>query len=88
MDQQLLEVVTDTARPPIDLRRTVAGVEDVQSFGDRAHVRLSGGSPAAAIAAARAALERDGVAVRSIRPIPPSLEDVFIVLFTRHGRIS
>jgi ABC-2 type transport system ATP-binding protein len=80
---QLLEVVTDTARPPVDLLAAVDGVHDVQAFGDRAHVRLSQGTPAEGIARVTARLQREGVRVVSARPVPASLEDVFIDLVTR-----
>ena len=77
---QLLEVLTQTARPPIDALSRVAGVAEVQSFGDRAHVRLQGVSQAAAADAITAALKGQGIAVTSVRPIAASLEDVFIDL--------
>src|SRR5919109_2272150 len=38
---KLIEVVTATPRPPVDLLRRIPGVADVQTFGDRAHVRLA-----------------------------------------------
>ena len=37
---QLLEVSVDRPRPPLDVLASLPGVLDVQSFGDRAHVRL------------------------------------------------
>ena len=80
---QLLEVITDTLRPPIDRLAAVDGVQDVQAFGDRAHVRLSRGTQAEGIARVTAALERDGIRLVSARPVPASLEDVFIDLVTR-----
>jgi len=78
---QLLEVIVDAPRPPIELLARVPGVRDVQSFGDRAHVRAERDARAltreveAAIAAA-------GLRVIDIRPIGASLEDVFIDLIT------
>jgi drug efflux transport system ATP-binding protein len=80
---QILEVVTATPRPPIELLAGVAGVAGVQPFGDRAHVRLAAGSAGEAAAAVRAALDRAGVGVVSIRPVAASLEDVFIELVGR-----
>jgi ABC-2 type transport system ATP-binding protein len=79
---QLLEVVTDSARPPVELLAAVDGVQDVQVFGDRAHVRLARGTQADALPRVAARLERDGVRVLSARPVPASLEDVFIDLVT------
>ena len=80
---QILEVVTATPRPPIELLAGVAGVAGVQPFGDRAHVRLAAGSAGEAATAVRAALDRAGVGVVSIRPVAASLEDVFIELVGR-----
>jgi ABC-2 type transport system ATP-binding protein len=77
---QLLEVLTDTPRPPIDALSRVSGVAEVQSFGDRAHVRLERVSQAAGAEAITAALTSQGIAVTSVRPIAASLEDVFIDL--------
>jgi ABC-2 type transport system ATP-binding protein len=79
---QLLEIITDTARPPVELLGAVDGVQDVQVFGDRAHVRLARGTQAEAIPRVAARLERDGVRVLSARSVPASLEDVFIDLVT------
>jgi len=80
---QLLEVMTETPRPPVDVLRKVPGVADVQPFGDRAHVRLAGISQSAGAAAISDALAAAGIKVISIRPIAASLEDVFIELITR-----
>lgn len=78
---QLLEVVVDAPRPPIDLLSGVPGVVDVQSFGDRAHVRASGDARALG-GAVRAALAAAGLRAIDVRPIGASLEDVFIDLIT------
>jgi ABC-2 type transport system ATP-binding protein len=81
---ELLEVVSDAARPPVELLASVRGVADVQAFGDRAHVRLSGSTAAAATAAIEAALRGAGQRPVSIRPVSASLEDVFIELIGTH----
>jgi len=78
---QLLEVVTATARPPIDVLAAVPHVIDVQSFGDRAHVRVSGDARALAHDV-EAALAAAGIRAIDVRPIGASLEDVFIDLIT------
>ena len=77
---QLIEVITNTPRPPIDQLSALPGVEDVQSFGERAHVRVAEGAGDDAIRAVREGLERRGLEVVVVRPIPASLEDVFIDL--------
>ena len=81
--ERLIEVTTAAARPPLDLLAGVAGVEDVQAFGDRAHVRLAGVSQAEGIARVTAALDGAGIPILGARPIAASLEDVFIDLVER-----
>jgi ABC-2 type transport system ATP-binding protein len=77
---RLLDVSADTPRPPVGILAAVPGVADVQVFGDRAHVRVSGASDETVVGLIRAALERHGHQAISIRPIAASLEDVFIEL--------
>ena len=79
---QLLEVATDAARPPVDAIAAVPGVEAVQPFGDRAHVRMAPGARDTVMPAIESALGRAGIGAVSIRPIAASLEDVFIDLIT------
>ena len=78
----LIEVEAAGGRPPIDALAGIPGVEDVQLFGDRAHVRLRAGtdSPVEYLAAE---VQRRGIRAAGLRPIPPSLEDVFIHLVSR-----
>jgi len=78
---QLLEVVVDAPRPPLDLLARVPGVRDVQSFGDRAHVRAVGDARTLA-RDVDAALKAAGLRAIDLRPIGASLEDVFIDLIT------
>ncbi|MCA1650327.1 MAG: ABC transporter ATP-binding protein [Acidobacteria bacterium] len=80
---RLLEVVTETARPPMDVLAGVAGVDDVQTFGDRAHVRIAGSDVDTAAKTLADALTSHGIRPLSIRPVPASLEDVFIDLIAR-----
>ena len=83
MAGELLEVVTGSTRPPIDALARVDGVADVQSFGDRAHVRVARGSSQQTVARnIEAALQSAAVPIVSIRPIAATLEDVFIDLIT------
>lgn len=79
---QILEVIVEAARPPIDLLARADGVIDVQSFGDRAHVRAAAGDEARTSNAVLAVLRHAGIPVVSVRPVAASLEDVFIDLIT------
>ena len=78
----MLEVIVDAPRPPIDVLGRAAGVIDVQSFGDRAHVRVAGADAGVATAAVDQILRAAGLRAVGIRPIAPSLEDVFIDLIS------
>jgi len=83
---QLLEVSIDAPRPPVDILSRLPGIADVQSFGDRAHVRVAAGETAAAAALIERELQAHGFRDVSVRPIAASLEDVFIDLIgTRAG---
>jgi len=82
LDGRLLEVIADLPRPPLDILAALPGVEDVQPFGERAHVRVAAGTQAQGVAAVTAALNQRGIRVLSARPVPATLEDVFIVLIT------
>jgi ABC-2 type transport system ATP-binding protein len=82
MAGQLLEVMTDLPREPVETIARVPGVENVQPFGDRAHVRVTAGAQAAVMRDIDAALRAAGISGVSIRPIAASLEDVFIDLIT------
>jgi ABC-2 type transport system ATP-binding protein len=84
LDGELIEVVADTPRPPLEILTAVPGVQDVQTFGDRAHARIArdAGSQADAIARVTDALRTRNVPLVSIRPVRATLEDVFIALIT------
>jgi ABC-2 type transport system ATP-binding protein len=77
---ELLEVAIEAPRPPVDVLGRIPGVLDVQSFGDRAHVRVAAGGAAAGGRAIAQALQAHGFTGISVRPIAASLEDVFIEL--------
>jgi ABC-2 type transport system ATP-binding protein len=82
LEGRLIEVVVDAPRPPLDILHGVDGVEDVQTFGDRAHLRVAPGTQAEAVARVGEALRTHGIRVISARPVPATLEDVFIALIT------
>src|SRR5512136_978312 len=73
----ILEVIARPQRPALDLLSRIPGVIEAQTFGERIHVRLSaeGGPEEDQVLAL---LARAGLAVTSVRPVPSSLEDVFI----------
>jgi ABC-2 type transport system ATP-binding protein len=82
LEGQLLEILTDTPRPPIDILAGLPGIEDVQLFGDRAHARIAAGSASTVMRRVEEALDHAGIRAAGIRPIAASLEDVFIDLIS------
>jgi drug efflux transport system ATP-binding protein len=83
LEGQILEVLVDARRAPVEILSAVPGVADVQPFGDRAHVRVERGASAETSRAIEAALQTHGLRAVSVRPIAASLEDVFIDLVGR-----
>ena len=73
----MVEVVVGEPRQALHRLRERLGVDRVQLFGDRLHVRLDHGQP---IEAVREWLTDSGVSVTGVRAIAPTLEDVFIEL--------
>jgi ABC-2 type transport system ATP-binding protein len=71
----LYEVIVREHRKAATILRQIPGVSGVQMFGERAHVRLDRAAAADLLASK---LTAAGLAVESVRPIPTSLEDVFI----------
>ena len=69
--------VSGGAHTDIDLLRHLPGVTDVQVFGDRLHVTLAA-TAGDGLERFRAALGLTPMAEAAVRPVPPSLEDVFI----------
>jgi len=74
----LFEVIVPSPREALD---TLAGNREIASaqvFGDRLHVWIDRGDSDAAIRSVTAAIKAAGLTPSSLRPIVPSLEDVFI----------
>ena len=74
----LLEVLADPQDVAVQVVRRDPDVRDVQTFGERLHVRVSRGRGEAAATRLAAACRDAGVRVSSLRAVPASLEDVFI----------
>ena len=77
---QVLELVGQ----PLTLMRRLSssdqGVEDSQMFGDRMHLRVRKGQMKDVIKRLKQRIRDEGGELRALRPIQPSLEDVFIAL--------
>jgi drug efflux transport system ATP-binding protein len=71
----ILEVVAAPARRALQVLRDRIGADRVQLFGDRLHVRVEAAGAERGLAAD---LEHAGFSPVHVRPITPTLEDVFI----------
>jgi ABC-2 type transport system ATP-binding protein len=75
----MLEVLARPRRQAAETLRGLPQVVDVEAFGERLHVALAGGAPAAHAAEGLGrALRAAGLEVDVLRPTLASLEDVFI----------
>ena len=83
---RIVEMIAADQVRAVSVARDEPGVADVQTFGERAHVRFAAGAGADAAARLARQLRRSaGVAIRSLREVPPSLEDVFIARLQEQG---
>ena len=73
----MYEVIVREHRDALKVLRQIPNVLDVQTFGERMHVRTTRDDRDAAVRIENA-LRAAGLTVESIRSIPNSLEDVFI----------
>ncbi len=69
---------------PLNLLRQIAvrdpDVEDVRPFGDRLHLRVAEKKADSVVRRLASTIRSEGAKVDGLRPIPPVLEDVFILL--------
>jgi ABC-2 type transport system ATP-binding protein len=77
MPGRLFEVIATEHRRAVSVLQRTPQVESVQTFGERAHVRVA---DTATIGASelQAQLHAAGVVTTTVRPVAPSLEDVFV----------
>jgi ABC-2 type transport system ATP-binding protein len=76
LEGEILELRTDRVREAREAAAKLPAVRRAAIFGDRLHLTVP--SASADGPAVEAALRQAGFAPREARPIPPSLEDVFI----------
>jgi ABC-2 type transport system ATP-binding protein len=74
----LFEVVVPAPREALDKITGQRGIASAQVFGDRLHIWIAQGDSSAATQTLTAATAAAGLKASSLRPIVPSLEDVFI----------
>jgi ABC-2 type transport system ATP-binding protein len=74
----LFEVIVSSPRDALDKLTDRSDIGSAQVFGDRLHVWIDRNDSLAAAEVLQSATEGAGLAPSSVRPIVPSLEDVFI----------
>jgi drug efflux transport system ATP-binding protein len=79
----MVEIVVDEPREALQVLRERLDTDRVQLFGDRLHVRLD---PDDSPETLSAMLSDAGVVATAVRPIVPTLEDVFIERLGRSAR--
>ncbi len=84
MQGEVLEIVAEPRRRALAVARGLEVVRTGSIFGDTLHLTVP--DAASAEPQVRAALERAGIPVRSLRVAPASLEDVFIALMGQAAR--
>ena len=80
LEGRVLEVMGEPLRGLARMAKAEAGVEAVQLFGDRLHLRVAPGKAEAVLERLPEAARERGVRVDRIRPVASELEDVFIEL--------
>ena len=81
----LFEVIVPDARAALDTLDSRRDIASAQVFGDRLHVWIDSSDRDAAARTMNAALEGAGLQTANVRPIVPSLEDVFIAKLAAEG---
>ncbi len=80
LDGQILELRGTPLTEIRHLAERTQGVEDVQAFGDRLHLRVEANQALEVISRLETAIPASGGVLTSLRSLPPTLEDVFIAL--------
>ncbi len=85
---RLADRVLELRGSPLRLLRQIAqqqaGVEDVRAFGDRLHLRVAQGQAGDVLRDLPPAILAQGGILEELRPVPATLEDVFIELSEQH----
>jgi ABC-2 type transport system ATP-binding protein len=78
---RILEILAEPKRRALELLTQRQDVADVEAFGERLHATLApsaAGAPAEAARRLADELRAAGINVQQVRPVAPSLEDIFI----------
>ncbi len=81
----IVELIASDQPRALAEARGMDGVVDVQSFGERIHVRFAQHAQGDAVSLLTTRLTAAGLQLRGVRDVPPSLEDVFIARLMEPG---
>jgi ABC-2 type transport system ATP-binding protein len=81
----IVEMIAGDQLRAVNVAREEPGVADVQTFGERTHVRFAAGKETDAAARLAKRFADAKIEIRSLREVPPSLEDVFIARLQEQG---
>ena len=84
-DAKRLDVTCEHVTVGLQAVRRMPGVRTATVFGQSMHLLVDKAMPEDAI---RAELAKAGITQADIRPIAPSLEDVFVALTTNHNSVG
>ncbi|HUI75151.1 MAG TPA: ABC transporter ATP-binding protein [Candidatus Acidoferrum sp.] len=76
-----IEIDTSEVTRALRLARTIAGIRSATIFGQSIHALVAEDIDLSSL---RLQLQKEGIAVNDIRPLAPSLEDVFVELTEKH----
>ena len=79
---RVLELAGQPLRALRQVARADPGVENVQMFGDRLHLRVAGARAEEVLARLGRVPQDTGCSITRLRLVPPQLEDVFVALQT------
>lgn len=77
---QIIELEVEQLRKFRQLLDSIPGIEDVHTFGDRLHIRVSRGISKQIIKDIRAAAKENDFKINAVKNVDAQLEDVFISL--------
>ena len=83
MTDPLLEISTPVPPKAVEALKRMPGVSEAAMFGRKVHAVVPGEK--GGTDAIRRQLETEGVPFTSVKPVSPSLEDVFVALIQEEG---
>lgn len=80
LNDRILELRGEPLRELKNIALQSEEVEEVSPFGDKLHLRVKAGASQQVIARLQKQIEARNAKINSLRVVPPSLEDIFILL--------